>query len=325
MIKKMYSSCKSFLNPPANKTPDDWRCFSIVDGEIVPPYSCEINAVDHCNLGCTDCDHGAPAMVPKFADPDIVFRGLSLLSTSYKAEALKIIGGEPLLHPDLLSLIRAVRKSGICNHILLVTNGTLLHQMNDKIWEAVDEVELSVYPETRKLLDRHMPIIRKNAEKHKIKLSGYFYEYFRIPFSLVGTSDISLIRSIYRTCLRARIWGCQSIYDGYFFKCPQCIYIPRIIDPSVAYDYKKDGIKITGDSNFQNALKKYLMSKKPLNACRYCLGGVGKLRANTIRKTSAWTSTHYVPTEQLVDYDKLRYLGKSKTVYDLSEIRTQYK
>jgi hypothetical protein len=321
MVNKLFSACKSFLRPSVTKTPDDWRCFSIVDGKIAPPYSCEINIVDHCNLGCTDCDHAAPAMAPKFADPDIVFRDLSLLSQSYKAGALKIIGGEPLLHPELLSLIRTVRKSGICNNIVLVTNGTLLHQMGGDVWEALDEVELSVYPETRKMLDMHMPVIQQNAEKHKVKLIRYLYEYFRIPFSLVGTSDISLTRSIYRTCLRARIWGCHSIYEGYFFKCAQCIYIPKIIDQSVAYDYKKDGIRITGDSNFQDTLANYLSSKEPLNACRYCLGGIGKLRANAMLKTSAWTSSHYVPTEQLVDYDKLRYLEKSQTIYDADKIR----
>lgn len=320
MFNKLFSAVKSFLRPSVTKTPDDWRCFSIVDSKIAPPYSCEINTVDHCNLRCTDCDHAAPAMAPKFADPDNVFRDLSFLSKSYKAQALKIIGGEPLLHPDLLSVIRAGRKSGICNHIYLVTNGMLLHQMSSDLWDALDEVELSVYPETRKMLDMHMPVIQQNAEKHKVKLTRILYEYFRIPFSLIGTSDMSLIRRIYRTCLRARIWGCQSIYKGYFFKCPQCIYIPRIIDQDVAYDYKKDGIRITGDSNFQDTLKKYLISKEPLTACRYCLGGIGKLRANATLKTAAWTSSHYVPTEQLVDYNKLNLLEKGETIYDADKI-----
>jgi hypothetical protein len=323
MFPKLFSACRSFLKPLVTKGPNDWRCFN-VDGKIVPPYSCEINTIDHCNLRCTYCDHASPASAPRIADPDIIFRDLSLLFKSYKAETLKIIGGEPLLHPDLLSLIRAVRESGICNNILLVTNGTLLHQMDGDIWDALDGVELSVYPETRKMLDMHMPIIQQNAEKHKVRLSRYLYEYFRIPFSLVGTSDMSLIPRIYKTCLRARIWGCQSIHEGYFFKCPQCIYIPGILDQSVVFDYKKDGIRIVSDSNFQDTLKNYLMSKEPLNSCRYCLGGVGKLRANTMLKTAAWKSSYDVPTEQLVDFDKLHFLENSETVYDMSKIRVQY-
>ena len=321
MVNKLFSAFKSFLRPSVTKTPDNWHCFRIVDGKIAPPYSFEINVVDHCNRRCTDCDHAAPAMAPKFADPDVVFRDLLLLSKSYKAQALKIIGGEPLLHPDLLSVIRAGRKSGICNHIFLVTNGMLLHQMSSDLWDALDEVELSVYPETRKMLEEHMPVIQQKAEKHRVKLTRILYENFRIPFSLVGTSDLSLIRCIYRTCLRARIWGCHSIYEGYFFKCAQCIYVPRIIDQSVTYDYRKDGIRITGDSNFQDTLKNYLSSKEPLNACRYCLGGIGKLRANATMQVSEWTSTHYVPTEQLADYNKLNLLEKGETIYDADKIR----
>jgi len=312
------------LRPLRTKSPDDWRCFSVVDGKIAPPSICEINIVDHCNLRCTDCDHAAPAVAPRIAKSDIVLRDLLLLSKSYKAESLKIIGGEPLLHPDLPSIVHAVRESGICNHVVLVTNGTLLHHMDGDIWDALDEVELSVYPETRKLLDMNMSTILQNTEKYKVRLSRYLYEYFRVAFSLVGTSDMSLTRRIYKTCLRARIWGCQSIYEGYFFKCPQCIYIPQILKQSIAYDYKKDGIRITGDFNFQDTLKNYLMSPEPLNACRYCLGGIGRIRANTMTKTSEWTSIHYVPTEQLVDYDKLRSLENSETMYDMSKVRVQY-
>ncbi|HUN53712.1 MAG TPA: 4Fe-4S cluster-binding domain-containing protein [Smithella sp.] len=324
MFPKLFSTYKSFLKPWTTKGPDDWRCFKLVDGKIVPPHSCEINAVDHCNLGCTDCNHASPAAVPRIAEPDIVLRDLSLLFKSYKADTLKIIGGEPLLHPDLLSLIRAVRESGICNNIVLVTNGTLLHQMDGDIWDALDEVELSVYPVTRKLLDLNMSTILQNAEKHKVRLSTYLYKYFQIAFSLVGTTDVSLIRRIYKTCLRAHIWGCQSIYEGYFFKCPQCIYIPKILNQSVAYDYRKDGIKINCASDFQDILKNYLMSKEPLFACRYCLGNVGKIRTNTMPITSEWTSIHRVPTEQLVDYNKLGFLEISETIYDMSNIRVQY-
>jgi hypothetical protein len=94
-----------------------------------------------------------------------------------------------------------------------------------------------------------------------------------------------------------------------------------MIDQSVTYDYKKDGVRITGDSNFQDTLKNYLVSKEPLNACRYCLGGIGKLRANATLKTSAWTSIHCAPTEQLVDYNKLKLLEKGETIYDADKIR----
>jgi len=321
MIKRLYSSYRSLPRPSVAKSPDDWCCFGIIDGKIVPPYSCEVNAVDHCNLSCVDCNHATPAMTPKFADPEIVFRDLSLLSKSYKVQALKIIGGEPLLHPDLRSLIYAVRESGICQHIVLVTNGLLLHQMEGDIWDALDEVEVSLYPETRKILDSHMPAIRGNAAKHRVKLSRIFYEYFRISFSRVGTRDMSLIRRIYRTCLRARLWGCQSIYEGYFFKCPQCIYIPRMVGRVSAYDYRKDGIKITDDTHFQDSLKNYLMSDEPLNACRYCLGNIGKLRAHAMTKNSVWNAHHDVPTKQLIDDDKLRLLEKNETLYDGEKLR----
>jgi hypothetical protein len=244
------------------------------------------------------------------SDPDIVFHDLSLLAKSYKAGLLKVIGGEPLLHPDLLSLILAIRKSGICNHIVLYTNGILLHQMNDNIWKELDEIELSVYPDTRDQLDKHMPAIKRTAQKHNVKLSGYFYGYFRATFSTMGTSDEELTRCIYRTCQLANEWGCQSIHDGHFFKCPQSIYIPKFLDDNFSYDYKNDGIRITGEASFSKKLKNYLSSSQPLKACRYCLASVGKLRTHTLVKAADWKYNHGIPTEKLIDYNKLYLLEK---------------
>lgn len=310
MFNKIFSACRSFLRPAVTKTPDDWRCYRLVDGKITPPYHCEVNAVDHCNISCLDCNHASPVANKRMSDPDIVFHDLSLLAKSYKAGLLKVIGGEPLLHPDLLSLILAIRKSGICNHIVLYTNGILLHQMNDNIWKELDEIELSVYPDTRDQLDKHMPAIKRTAQKHNVKLSGYFYGYFRATFSTMGTSDEELTRCIYRTCQLANEWGCQSIHDGHFFKCPQSIYIPKFLDDNFSYDYKNDGIRITGEASFSKKLKNYLSSSQPLKACRYCLASVGKLRTHTLVKAADWKYNHGIPTEKLIDYNKLYLLEK---------------
>lgn len=318
MIKKIFSSLQSFLKPSIVKDPDDWRNFSVKDGKIVPPYHCEVNVVDHCNIACLDCNHASPVVGKRIADPEVIFHDLSLLAKSYKAVSLKVIGGEPLLHPDLLSVIRAIRKSGICSHIVLYTNGILLHQMNNDVWNEIDEIELSVYPGTRHLLDKHMSIIERTAKKRDVKLSCYYYKFFRATFSTVGTSDEVLIRRIYRACSLANEWGCQSIYEGYFFKCPQSIYISRIIDQKKTYDYKKDGIKIGDDYNFQNILKSYLMSKEPLTACRYCLACAGRLRAHSLLNAADWKSRHAVPTEDLVDHDKLHLLEKGEKITSIT-------
>ncbi|MCE5195438.1 MAG: 4Fe-4S cluster-binding domain-containing protein [Nitrospiraceae bacterium] len=264
--------------------------------------------MDYCNISCMDCNHAASAAGSSKADPDSIFDALSILSKYYRSHALKIVGGEPLLHPDLLLLIRAVRKSNICKHLALVTNGIFLNRMSDDIWRELDEVELSIYPETKSILKKYLPDIKQSAVKHKVKLVISPYKKFRITFSTIGTTNAELIRLIYKNCRLANLWGCQSIHEGYFFKCPQCIYIPRILDSKAGYDYKRDGVRITDSPNILRDLSEYLSSQEPLRACRYCLGSSGKHRDHKMVKTSEFKYIHARPTEELVDYQ--RFLRK---------------
>ena len=291
--------------PFEDKAEDRWCCFSIADGKIAPPYSCEINAVDHCNIACRDCNHASPGVAKAISNPAIVLSDLLLLSKNYKSYVLKIVGGEPLLHPDLLALLHAVKKSNICEYIALVTNGTLLQQMPDEIWAELDEVELSIYPENRTKLERHLADIQQKAARHGVRLVLSPYRDFRITFSTIGTADTALTRLIFRNCKLANLWGCQSIHNGYFFKCPQCIYIPQILDDPHKYDYRLDGLKISDSPEFLSELMTYLSTQEPLKACRYCLGSSGKLRPHKLVKASEWKYTHARPIEELVDYKKL--------------------
>ncbi|MEJ2038869.1 MAG: 4Fe-4S cluster-binding domain-containing protein, partial [Desulfosarcinaceae bacterium] len=181
--------------------------------------SCEINAVDHCNITCLDCNHASPPLKAHFADPDRVYHDLSTLSKVYRADWLKIVGGEPLLHPDLPSLVDAVRRSGISKKILLVTNGLLLKQMPEAVWEAIDQLELSIYPETG-LDEAKQMQIQEQARSHGVHLLRSTYSNFRRTFSITGTDDSNLVRRIYRTCKLANLWGCQSIHEGHLYKCP---------------------------------------------------------------------------------------------------------
>ena len=154
---------KPLLKPASRQKPVKWRCFTIEDRKITPPMSCEVNAVDHCNIACLDCNHAAPALPESYADPGSVHRDLARLAKVYKAGCLKILGGEPLLHPDLLSLVQAARASRISQTIRLITNGTLLHRMPDTIWSSIDELELSHYPEPE-LKEHHLRTIEKKSQ-----------------------------------------------------------------------------------------------------------------------------------------------------------------
>ena len=55
------------------------------------------------------------------------------------------MGGEPLLHPDVGGLLRAVRESRVAPRIRLFTNGLLLRSLDDAAFAELDELIVSSY------------------------------------------------------------------------------------------------------------------------------------------------------------------------------------
>jgi len=120
------------------------RSMTATGDNRIQSVGCEVNVVHQCNLSCRGCSHLSPAVPKAFVDPEIVYRDLSRLAAYYLAGNVRLVGGEPLLHRDLLQVIAAVRASGITECIRILTNGILLPRMPDAFWESVDEVQVSL-------------------------------------------------------------------------------------------------------------------------------------------------------------------------------------
>src|SRR5262245_36595574 len=99
-----------------------------VEGGRVIAEAVEINATWHCNISCQWCSHASPIAPKKFADPQVVGTDLAVLANWMKVDHVRILGGEPLLHPHLVELLDAARRSGIAAKLRVLTNGLTLHQ-----------------------------------------------------------------------------------------------------------------------------------------------------------------------------------------------------
>ena len=118
---------------------------------------------------------------------------------------MRLLGGEPLLHPDLLSVIDAVRRSGVCDSISLTTNGLLLPRMTAEFWSAIDVVEVSLYP-NRSIKEEAQALCRDQANRHNVALRFHAFDEFQESYSETGTDDDDLVRRIYATCNIAHRW-----------------------------------------------------------------------------------------------------------------------
>jgi len=265
----------------------------------------EIDIVHHCNLRCRACGHFSPYAKRHFVSPKSIQKDLSILKKYFHIGELRLMGGEPLLHPSLLDVVK-VAKSGIADKVVLVTNGLLLHSIGDDLWKAIDELVVSVYPKTEGKLSRHFAEFLDKEKKFGVMSQLRYQRSFREVFAGKGTNDTSLIKKIYGTCQNAHVAKCYNINEGFLFKCPQAAFMGRVLKKWGLTQPESDSVKIEDSPEFENKAQKYLNSAEPLWSCRYCLGSAGRRIPHSFVKQEELERR----TEDVIDWEFLALLEK---------------
>ena len=108
----------------------------------------DVQVCDHCNLRCAGCLHFAPLAEKSFLDLDEYSCELKQLAAIEGIDgyfdSIVLMGGEPLLHPDIVEVVRTTRAHLPNEHIDLCTNGLLLKRMGDDFWNAITECDVSI-------------------------------------------------------------------------------------------------------------------------------------------------------------------------------------
>ena len=208
-----------------------------------------------------------------------------MMAQHLAVDVFKIMGGEPLLHPRITDVLRAIRHSGISQVVRLFTNGLLLHRMDDAFWQALDQLTISSYasaPVKRELLDEY----RDKARRFDVILNVKPVDQFSQVMAGARNDDDAAVQKTYDACwLRDR---CLIVRNGRFFKCTRAAYFAeyqaRIAvegpHPDPAAVVTADGIAVDAP-DLDARLLAYMNAPAPLQSCRYCLGSSGPLVPHT--------------------------------------------
>jgi organic radical activating enzyme len=260
----------------------------------------------HCNLHCADCWAVSPYLSAHFPSLGQMEADLSLLGAVLHARELRLLGGEPLLNPELGELAQMGKQSGIAESVAIFTNGRLLHKMDELTWRNIDSLMVSVYPEAPPS-DAVMAEVADLARKHNVQLRVLRRHQFHTRIVTAPHPPDLTTRLIYQTCRPAHYDHCHRVHEGRLYQC----YIPLALSGYLErlgqdrYLPEWDGLSLSDQSNLFTAVKDYLLSPEPLQACRYCLATLGKRRPNRqltaeeLRNPGATQSsrrTHLSPT-----------------------------
>lgn len=236
----------------------------------------EVNIVEHCNLRCAHCDHLAPLMPHYEIAPEECLSVLTTLGGVLHARELRVIGGEPLLHSRLAEVVRSCSLSGIADVIVLWTNGLLLKEMPETVWEMIHGVVVSIYPDVR--LPYDTASLQPLIDRYGVWVSKRRCPEFMQGNAVIRNSNDHLVQMIYDTCSETHTQNCHTVRKGYYYRCVQAAYAPaRLLHYGITtHDSEEDGICILNNATLAHDLCLYLRSRHPLKACAYCLGDHGR-------------------------------------------------
>lgn len=246
----------------------------------------EFHLTDQCNMNCTGCSHYSPFAEKWLADRESVQRDLAALRMKFKGgiRHVNLLGGEPLLHPDLIGFLRCVKETCPETLVTIVTNGILLLKQSEEFWQACRDVGCRIN------VSLYGPVAAQRAD---IEAKG---RRERVPIR-INVSDVFFARmvpdgsvcakSAFRFCRRTTY--CPYLREGRLYPCAQAYHI-RDFARACKKELEADaGIDIHSSIGAV-AILRYLLT--PSVVCRYC-----KDRARLMR----WRNSSHDVSEWLFD------------------------
>lgn len=237
----------------------------------------ELHVTEHCNLRCANCCNMSPLVPEKFLSVEETRALCERMSRVLIADVFKIMGGEPLLHPDIAGVLRAVRSTPIGDRVRLFTNGLLLPSMPAAFWEALDELTISDYS-SAKLKPAVLELAARQSALHGFVLNVKPVNEFSQVLSPRFRHDAAQVRQTFERCwLRHR---CLIVRGGRFYMCTRAAYAADFLAHAAheaapgALDRSGDGVPLDAPELLAT-LEEYLNRTEPLGACRYCFGSDG--------------------------------------------------
>jgi ribosomal protein L37AE/L43A len=231
----------------------------------------DVHVCDHCNLNCKGCSNFSPLAEKKFVDLSILERDFKRLSElTNRMCDVSLIGGEPLLHPDITKIFDTVRKY-FDGGAQMVTNGILLASRPDEFWQNLRKnaikIVISIYPIN---IDEEKIIAQ--ARKHRVELNAIDRtketSWTKHAYDFSGGQNIE-------KAFRACPWGnvCVYLEDGKLDPCgfPLLVrHFNRYFDNreyKFAAPTEEDYVDIFKVNSLDEILEKIA---NPIPYCRYC-------------------------------------------------------
>lgn len=233
-----------------------------------------IPLISSCNLNCKGCDAYAPlcdsADNVGIYSAENIGEDLQLLSEKgFRFREVSLEGGEPLLHPSLLSVVRSVRKNcAPITKVTILTNGMLLHKFSDDFFKEIQDLNcvwvIDKYYEDNQLLKNieHLQKLNISVELDGcVDGTGWFH---RAPLNLKTSTEAESSFQHFISCEKAN--NIVTLDRGFIYCCGRSASI-KYFNKHFNLNLPDEGVSVKDSS--QKEIMQFLA--KPKELCKYCL------------------------------------------------------
>lgn len=254
----------------------------------------DYHLVDHCNLNCACCSTYSPIAPKRFASLETFERDLMRLHevVGDKVLRLHLLGGEPLLHPELEKFLFVARSTFPDARIDVTTNGLLVAAMGDSFWDAMKENRIDLKYTQYPINVDYGHLVDMAAEKGIFAFSagqGEIDYFRRIPLNPKGTFNV------HETYIRCPYIDCPQLKEGVLYRCPASAYADILNEKmqecgqAASFHVSAlDHLDLNDDISEEDVLE---FLSRPIPFCQYCdMGNVNSRIewGNSTRSIEEW-------------------------------------
>lgn len=227
-------------------------------------FEFEFPLTTHCNLNCQMCTVFSPIAEKEFLEVESFYKDVNRIAELFGKENnwLRLVGGEPLLHPKINEIMLLARKAMPNSLISITTNGMLANRMSREFYDMVRKARIVILHSPYPPLDSEKIInFFRNENVPAFKTVKKFTSR-QFKLDLQGKQDAL---SAFKRCS----YRCNFVLDGKMARCfyPQTIrHFNKFFNQNLEVT-ENDIIDI--HANGRETIEQFLNNQIPF--CRYCI------------------------------------------------------
>lgn len=190
---------------------------------MIRKFGVEYHLVDSCNLRCAGCSHYSSLLDQlSYVPLETVKKEMELLfyrtENGQQLRWLRLLGGEPLLHPQVTQCLKYIRSIFPNTRITLVTNGIKLDKMEESFYKACCECEIAVLVTDYYIIDinKTFNFLKEKNVKVELYRTCKTWNYQNIRMT---QEKFDCFTNCYHKIM------CPNYRNECLFLCPQMAYL----------------------------------------------------------------------------------------------------